>query len=150
MPSNYVSPGAYIKESDWSLYARSLSSTSVGFVGAFNKGDINDATLITNVSELVNQFGTPNPNTYAWYAIKNYLRSGKKAWVVRIADANVAKASVNVDSNVTYGSITSTNKNISLSYIGNAMGKIANLTDGFLDMELSDNKLINLNLAPLS
>jgi len=109
---SYVSPGGYVREIDWSLYARSLSSTSVGFIGAFDKGPINEATLITNVDELVNVFGTPNLNTYAWDAIKQYLRSGRRAWVVRVADDDAAKAKIDVNSENQYGFILSSNKNL--------------------------------------
>lgn len=86
----FVSPGAYAKEIDLSLYAETLSNTILGIVHTFNKGPINDPTLVTNVGRLEELFGKPiDPAVSAsacqgWFAAREYLRKGNQLHVTRV------------------------------------------------------------------
>jgi uncharacterized protein len=82
----YVSPGAYFRELDFSLYVPNLSTTICGMVGTATKGPVNEPTLITSVPQFISMFGNPNPSHFMPYAALSYLRRGKVLIVVRVAN----------------------------------------------------------------
>lgn len=92
MPS-FVSPGAYGREIDLSLFIETSSNTSAGLVGLFNKGPLNTRTLITNLSQLIATFGKPIDNSVsaagsqAWFAAREFLRHSNKLHVTRVESA---------------------------------------------------------------
>lgn len=108
MPASYVSPGLYIREIDESLFVPALADTPFGVVGFATwgpiAGDPDDTitapTLVTSAGQLSKAFG-PNTgvpvNSYSdgtdeypthpmLYAASRYLRSGRRCYVVRVAD----------------------------------------------------------------
>lgn len=57
---NYVSPGIYFVEKDYSEYLPSINPTIVGLVGFASKGRTNKATLVTSPTQLIAEFGEPS------------------------------------------------------------------------------------------
>lgn len=88
-----LSPGITVREFDLSLYAQQLSATILGLVGIFTKGPVNERTLITNESDLVDVFGRPTTNAYGFYAAREYLRQANQLWIVRVGTSALAKGS---------------------------------------------------------
>lgn len=88
--------GVYKKEVDLSLFIEIASELKVGLVGPFNKGPINERTLITNNSALEETFGKPIDDDVlgqGFFAAREYLKNGNQAWVVRAeSEANPAVA----------------------------------------------------------
>jgi len=58
--ANFVSPGVYIVEKDFSDYPVSVNPSVVGLVGFAGKGPVDKATLITSQEGLVKTFGEPD------------------------------------------------------------------------------------------
>jgi hypothetical protein len=89
----FVSAGAFAREIDLSLYAETLTQTIFAMVGSFNKGPINERTLVSNVSRLQELFGEPiDPSVsssacQAWFAAREYLKRGNQLYVVRADSA---------------------------------------------------------------
>lgn len=89
----FVTAGAFAREIDLSLYAETLTQTIFAMVGSFNKGPINERTLVTNVSRLQELFGEPiDPADsasacQAWFAAREYLKRGNKLQVIRADSA---------------------------------------------------------------
>ena len=83
----FVSPGSYNKEIDLSLYAETASNTSCAMAHTFNKGPLDEVTLVTNFNYLVATFGLPIDDDDAcqgWMAAREYLRRGNKLYIVRV------------------------------------------------------------------
>lgn len=93
----YVSPGAYFREMDFSLYVPNLSTTICGMVGTATKGPVNEPTLVTNVPQFIQKFGNPSPNHYMPYAAMEYLRRGKILMVVRVVGTEAVAATATID-----------------------------------------------------
>lgn len=81
----FVSPGVYVTERDFSDYAASISTTSLGLVGTAKRGPLNIPTFIPSASQFIDMFGEPDANQYGPYAALNYLRQGNQLWYCRVA-----------------------------------------------------------------
>lgn len=81
----FVSPGVYILERDFSDYIAALGQTAVGMVGTAKKGPLNAPTLCTTPEAFLQTFGEPDVNQYGPYAAINYLRKGNQLYYVRVA-----------------------------------------------------------------
>ncbi len=104
MPSAYVSPGMYVVEDDQSLFVPALAATPFGTVGCASWGPVNEPTLITSQEQLYYTFGdltgasayvasSPQyPKHPMIYALARYLRRGRAAVVIRVGNADLAKA----------------------------------------------------------
>ena len=46
--SPYLSPGLYVRETDFSFYVKQISTSAAGFVGVARKGPINKVQLVTS------------------------------------------------------------------------------------------------------
>lgn len=57
---NFVSPGQYFIEKDYSEYTPSINPTIVGLVGFASKGRTNKAILVTSPTQLIAEFGEPS------------------------------------------------------------------------------------------
>jgi len=118
--SQFVSPGVYILERDFSDYVAALGQTAVGMVGTAKKGPLNEPTLCTTPEEFLNIFGEPDVNQYGPYAAINYLRRGNQLYYVRVAKEYALEVGVflsySYDSNTdTYTiTLTSTTHGISV------------------------------------
>lgn len=58
--ANFVSPGVYVIEKDFSDYPVSVNPSVVGIVGFASKGPTDKATLITSQEQLFKVFGSPS------------------------------------------------------------------------------------------
>lgn len=58
--ANFVSPGVYVIEKDFSDYPVAVNPSVVGLVGFASKGPVDKATLITSQEQLVKTFGEPS------------------------------------------------------------------------------------------
>ena len=86
-----LSPGVQSNELDLSLVASNAGSTNGAFGGKFNKGYAGKAVLITNVSELEDNFGKPNNDNFNdWYQAYFYLQYTNNLYVSRAVDENGA------------------------------------------------------------
>ena len=86
-----LSPGVQSSEIDLSLVASNAGSTNGAFGGKFNKGYAGKAVLITNVSELEDNFGKPNNDNFNdWYQAFFYLQYTNNLYVSRAVDENGA------------------------------------------------------------
>ena len=104
MATPYVSAGAYTREIDQSLYVQQLSDTAIGVVGTAQWGPTNVPTLITSANQLVNTFGNPTggrsdqdggagtPQHPMYYTLLQFFRKARRAWVVRVANSDIAAA----------------------------------------------------------
>src|SRR4051794_16922444 len=101
MPS-YLTPGIFIEEKKPAVQPIDAVSTSVAaFLGVAQKGPVNQATLVTSVTEFVRVFGGPIPiipgpggqEHYLYYAVRHFfVEGGTKCYIVRVtgyADVNV-------------------------------------------------------------
>lgn len=82
--------GVFKKEVDLSLFVEIASELRLGVVGAFNKGPINDRTLITNPSFLEETFGKPIDDDVLgqpFFGTREFLRNANQAYVVRVESA---------------------------------------------------------------
>lgn len=86
-----LSPGILVSEFDLSLVASNAGSTNGAFGGKFNKGYAGKAVLITNVSELEENFGKPNNGNFNdWYQAYFYLQYTNNLYISRAVDENGA------------------------------------------------------------
>ena len=112
MPASYVSPGLYIREIDESLFVPALADTPFGVVGFATWGpiagdpddNVTAPSLVTNAGQLSKNFGPAvgvpvssysetndqYPAQPMVYAASRYLRSGRRCYIVRVADLDVA------------------------------------------------------------
>jgi phage tail sheath protein FI len=108
MPASYVSPGLYIREIDESLFVPALADTPFGVVGFATWGpiagdpddNVTAPSLVTNAGQLSKNFGPAvgvpvssysetndqYPTQPMVYAAARYLRSGRRCYIVRVAD----------------------------------------------------------------
>jgi uncharacterized protein len=81
-----LSPGVYPVEVDFSAYVRSLSTSTAGFVGTFEKGTIGQAVLVTSLADAQAKFGTYVDGLEGMFALKAFFENGgSRAYVVRTA-----------------------------------------------------------------
>jgi phage tail sheath protein FI len=99
--SNFVSPGVYIREFDFSQIAPAVTSTVTGMVGYASRGPINDPQHITNTDDLIRTFGNPYPSAANQWLVHSALeflfKGGRELWIVRVAGVAVASASVAIN-----------------------------------------------------
>jgi phage tail sheath protein FI len=81
----FVAPGVYIVERDFSDYVASLQQTSLGMVGTAKRGPLDEPTLCTTPEEFIAKFGEPSANMYGPFAALNYLRRGNQLYYCRVA-----------------------------------------------------------------
>lgn len=90
----HVSPGAYTKEKDFSLYVPTLSSSILALVGTASKGPMNVATYLSSEGQLIDKFGPPDvrdlgsgvKTSYhqAILAAIQFFKAGNQLWFVRV------------------------------------------------------------------
>lgn len=84
-----LSPGIQANEIDLSLVASNAGSTNGAFAGKFAKGYAGKAVLITNISELEDNFGKPSNDNYNdWFQCYYYLQYTNNLYVSRAVDEN--------------------------------------------------------------
>jgi phage tail sheath protein FI len=87
-----LSPGVNVSEIDLSTTVGKGVSASIGSIaGNFQWGPVNERTLISSETELVEIFGSPTTDTYKdFFTAANFLSYSNSLWVVRIGDANTS------------------------------------------------------------
>ena len=91
-----VSPGVYVSERDFSLYAPELATSIFGIVITASKGPTDELTLVTDVGTLEGIFGPPKLTHYGIYAAQKYLSEGRRLWVVRVAHYDVTAGDITI------------------------------------------------------
>jgi phage tail sheath protein FI len=92
-----LSPGVDVVERDVSLTIPSVTSSVGAIVVAAEKGALNVATLITNQSDYVNQFGKPDDVNYPhWFTANAFLSQSNQLYVVRTEDSRTLCAGVTI------------------------------------------------------
>ena len=82
------SPAIVVKELDRSGVVPNVQTTTGAFVGNFNWGPVQQATLISNETDLVETFGSPDTvNTVEFHSAAYFLRYANTMQVVREATA---------------------------------------------------------------
>jgi phage tail sheath protein FI len=96
---NFVSPGVYTVEQDFSDYIGSVNTSIVGIVGFASKGPVNQATLVTAGNDLVTIFGNPSEDIYGQglEGAVAILATTNALYFVRAATDEVADASAIVN-----------------------------------------------------
>ena len=85
---NYLSPGVYTVEKDFSQFTPSINTSVVGIAGFASKGPVNKATLITDQESLLRTFGEPSEaiNGQALEGALEILEQTNVLYFVRCAD----------------------------------------------------------------
>ncbi|QNU65812.1 phage tail sheath family protein [Ruminiclostridium herbifermentans] len=98
---NYLSPGVYVEEVSSGVKPIAGVGTSVGaFIGLTEKGTVGKATLVTNWSQYVSEFGGFIPSAYLSYAVYNFFaEGGTSCYVVRVAPEDAKTATYTVKDN---------------------------------------------------
>lgn len=88
-----VSPGVNVSEIDLSTVVPAVSTTEGAIVGVFQKGPVNERTLVTSEKDLVARFGEPNADNYeTWFTAANFLAYGNKLYVTRVVPSDGTNA----------------------------------------------------------
>jgi hypothetical protein len=99
MAVNLVSPGINVREIDLTIGRADQTNEQVGAIaGPFQKGPINEPTLINTEQELLKIFGKPqlNDDQYEyWLSASNYLSYGGQLRVIRVGDLNSSVGRLN-------------------------------------------------------
>lgn len=82
--ADYLSPGVYVTETDYSEYVASVSSCIVGMVGEAVRGPVGIPTLITSQKEFIKTFGEPVEGYYGAYSALMFLTKGDQLYYTRI------------------------------------------------------------------
>ena len=78
------SPAIIVKELDRSGVVPNVQTTTGAFVGNFNWGPVQQATLVSNESALTETFGSPDSsNTIEFHSAAYFLRYANTMQVVR-------------------------------------------------------------------
>jgi hypothetical protein len=87
--AQYLSPGVFIREEDFTLYIPAVSTSVGAWVGEFPWGPVNSIETITSKGGLVRRFGNPTKDLWLdYYVAENFLRYTSDLRVVRVVGAN--------------------------------------------------------------
>ena len=100
-----ISPGVSVSEVDLTTVVPSVLTTAGAFAGAFNWGPANKKIQITNESELLQIFKTPDNNTsISFFSAASFLAYGNNLKVVRAvgtdgrnSDANTSGSNIQIN-----------------------------------------------------
>ena len=97
-----LSPSVSVTETDFSGIVSLVATTPAAFVGRFDKGPVNERTLISSVKELQETFGTPSVERYGsdWWTCYNFLQYGNNLTVVngrKVAGATSATIGISAE-----------------------------------------------------
>jgi len=96
--SQFVSPGVYVRELDFSNYVARISGTVMAIVGAASKGPVGVPTLLTTAGQAKSTFGTPLPTAgtnavFGLHAAMNALTQTGQVYFLRATDGTEKAAS---------------------------------------------------------
>ena len=88
MPVRPTYPGVYIEEIPSGVRTiTGVATSTAAFVGAFQRGLLNEAVQIFGMADFQRGFGGLARDYETGYAIQQFfLNGGAEAWVVRVAD----------------------------------------------------------------
>ena len=86
-----VSPGVLTREIDLSLYVPAITSTILGLVGTATRGLLDTVQLVTDVTQLAETYGPPDPNHPAILTAQWYLKFGRQLLMVRVANPDTVE-----------------------------------------------------------
>lgn len=95
MANNYLSPGVFLNEVDYSNYVSDASTCIVGMVGAARRGPVGIPTLITTQEQMIDVFGKPTPGEYGVYSALQALTKCNQLYYTRVVRTGT-KASAGV------------------------------------------------------
>lgn len=72
----YLSPGVYVRETDFSFYVKQISTSSCGMIGIAERGPINKPVLVTSWDQFVRTFGGYITAGYLAYAARAFFDNG--------------------------------------------------------------------------
>ena len=107
MAEKILSPGVFTNEIDQSFLPATLGPIGAAIVGPTVKGPVLIPTVVSSYSEYVNIFGElieSGSDSYQYltsHTAKEYLRQGGPCTIVRVGDADAAKATSDVISSGT-------------------------------------------------
>jgi len=105
---SYLSAGVYIKEFDNSTIVPNVSTSMSYFAGNFTKGAIEEPFVVTNKTELENNYGIPtNTNYNEWFQCSKLLDYSNQLTISRAYTAGTWKADSTNDTLVTVTSAAS-------------------------------------------
>ena len=156
-----VSPGINISEQDLTTVVPNVATTIGACAGGFQWGPVLERTQISTENDLVDIFGKPNADTFAWFwTAANYLAYANNLWVVRnvaasaknavVGDADAGTAIV-VGNKTLYDSITYTDQLFIAKYpgaLGNSLKVRAIDSNGWGDATINADFLANFDRAP--
>lgn len=83
---NYLSPGVYVRETDFSFYVKQISTAAAGMVGVAERGPINKPGLVTSWEQFINKYGGYIADGYLAYAARAFFDNGGRVlYVNRVA-----------------------------------------------------------------
>jgi len=83
---DYLSPGIYVRETDFSHHVKHISTSSAGFIGVAEKGPINEVGLVTSWEQFVRKYGSYISGGYLAYAARAFFDNGGNVlYVNRVA-----------------------------------------------------------------
>ncbi len=94
MAPTYLSPGVYVEEVDkGSKPIESVGTAVAAFVGFTQQGPSNTATLVTNWTQFVEQFGDFMEGSYLAHSVYGYFNNGGgRCYIVRVGATEGAAA----------------------------------------------------------
>ena len=109
MAEKILSPGVFTNEIDQSFLPATLGPIGAAIVGPTVKGPVLIPTVVSSYSEYVNIFGElieSGSDSYQFltsHTAKEYLRQGGPCTIVRVGDADAAKATALIGGAITGG-----------------------------------------------
>lgn len=93
----YLSPGVYIEEIAGPKPIEGVGTSTGAFVGIADKGPVNSAQLITNMTQFQATFGDHLPNAFLAYAVQHFFtEGGTRCYVTRVHKPSAATPNADV------------------------------------------------------
>ena len=95
--AQFVSPGVYVRELDFSSFIARISGTVLAIVGSAGKGPVGVPTLLTDAGRAKDIFGAPLPTdesrgNYGLHAALNALNQSGQVYYLRVTDGTEREA----------------------------------------------------------
>ena len=138
MAISLISPGIKITEQDLVSSQQSVVSTSGAIAGQYRWGPIDQPTLVSGESDLVNKFGKPNAtNVVDFLSAANFVGYSAPLYVVRVANTALnATAEANTGSGTTGTGVSIKNDQVYLNTASYDIGPWAAKYSGALGNSL--------------
>ena len=120
MAEKIVSPGVFTNEIDQSFIPAAIGELGAAIVGPTVKGPVLTPTVVSSFSEFTTIFGNvieSGSDKYQYltsHTAQEYLRQGGPLTIVRVADADVSRATADIGGTVT-GAVTAVNASVKVT-----------------------------------